>query len=384
MTRVLNISQSTAVWGAEQTFLRAAPMLTDRGFEVGLCAPDTGPLRARWEELGGTFEPVDLPSHGGIRSGGGRPGPLALAVESATVLRSARRVASRLRSWDVGHNHSLHGHVEVALAGRLARRPVVLHLHDLVAPGLGRRLLDSAVRVADHSLAITEAVKACVDPRLHDRVTVLRHGVDIAQFAPGPVDQAVRAELGGIDGVPLVGIVGRIDPRKGVDVFVEAAAKVAERRELRAVVVGAPMLGSESFVDALQARAAESLGHRVRFVGRRDDVPAVMRSVDVLVNASVAEPFGLTLLEAMACGAPVVATRSGGAPELVTDAETGLMVPPGDPASMASAMERLIEDPDLARALAGRARELVVERHDANRQADELAGIYERLAHAPN
>jgi glycosyltransferase involved in cell wall biosynthesis len=151
----------------------------------------------------------------------------------------------------------------------------------------------------------------------------------------------------------------------------------AQRSQL--AVVGAPAHDDGSYEAALQTEAADMLGDRCRFVGAVDEVPTVLRSLDVLVNASTSEPFGLSVLEAQACGVPVIGTASGGIPEFVTDGETGLLVKPGRPEDLASEINRLLATSDLRDGLRERARRSVVARHTLAARAETVARLYRSL-----
>jgi glycosyltransferase involved in cell wall biosynthesis len=122
------------------------------------------------------------------------------------------------------------------------------------------------------------------------------------------------------------------------------------------------------------------LGDRCRFVGPVDEVPAVLRSLDVLVNASASEPFGLSVLEAQACGVPVIGAASGGIPEFVTDGETGLLVTPGRPDALAAGLSRLLGTPGLSDDLTARALNGVVAHHTIAARAETVADLYRSLA----
>jgi glycosyltransferase involved in cell wall biosynthesis len=118
----------------------------------------------------------------------------------------------------------------------------------------------------------------------------------------------------------------------------------------------------------------------VRFVGRRQDVPEVLRSLDVLVNASEAEPFGLSVLEAQASGVAVVGTDAGGIPDFVEHGVTGLLVPPDDASAMADALGRLVADADLRRRLAEAGRRQAIEHFALDDQYDRRAAVYHAAA----
>jgi glycosyltransferase involved in cell wall biosynthesis len=153
-----------------------------------------------------------------------------------------------------------------------------------------------------------------------------------------------------------VTIVGRLAPQKGHRDFLAASAKLLRRfpqAEIRVVGAG-PLL------DELRALATElGIVHAVRFLGQRSDVPEMLLETDLLVSASLWEGFPTVILEAMAAGAPVVATDVSGSRELVRDGATGRLVPPARPAVLAQAMIEMIEQPELARRMAEQARQQV-------------------------
>jgi glycosyltransferase involved in cell wall biosynthesis len=270
------------------------------------------------------------------------------------------------------------------VAGRLARRPVVLDMHDIVRPGVGRRVLTAAVRLSSAAISVSHAVADCVGPAGRSRLRIMVPSVELDRFAPGPADPEMRRRLTSSPSDPLIGIVGRIDPEKGVDLLVRAVSALsgpAGRAHL--VVVGSPGFDSGAYLERLKIDAGRLLGDRAWFVGRTDDVPETLRALDVVVNASTAEPFGLGVLEAQATGVPVVATRSGGVTDFLTDGDNALLVPCGDAEAMTAALERLIADPDLAARMAQRGREVALVGHSMDGFADELAVLYRRLARQP-
>jgi glycosyltransferase involved in cell wall biosynthesis len=373
--RVLVVTSSRQVWGAERSVMATAGPLAELGIDLSLGSPPGGDLEAAWRGLGLTHVPLDLPPHAGIRAAvgdglageedGGRPPPGAIARELLTTARSARLVARAARHADVVQSEALWGHLDCALGGRLAHRPVVIELQDLVRPGLGRRLLSAAARLSAATVAISTAVAGVIGNGNVPGVRVVLDAVDLDEFSP---------EL-------LVGILGRVDPMKGVDVLVRAMALLGgPAAKARLVVVGSPGLDPGGYEREVRAEADRLLGVRARFVGRMDDVRGVLRSLDVLVNASAAEPFGLTVLEAQASGVPVVAPRSGGIPDFVEDDDNGLLVPPGDAAALAEALERLLGNADLRARLGRRGRQTAVAEHGLAHRAAVLAGIYRAAA----
>jgi glycosyltransferase involved in cell wall biosynthesis len=251
-----------------------------------------------------------------------------------------------------------------ALAGAMARRPVVWHLRDIldhrhfsaanvrvVVAVANRR----AVRVVANSRATADAFVAAGGKRA--LVTVVHNGIDPAPFdalAPGSCRE-VRAALGIPAGAYVVGCFSRLHPWKGQTVLLDAVARMPA---VHALVVGGALFAGEAPYEAeLRARASlASFAGRVHMLGARDDVPRLLAACDVVAHPSVlAEPFGRVLVEAMLAGRPIVATDAGGVPEVVTDDETGVLVPPGDARALGEALDALRRDPMRSAALARRA-----------------------------
>jgi len=383
---VVEVCNARQAWGAEFAVMALAAPLADRGVDLILASPLGGDLPEQWQKLGLRHVPLDIPTRQGVRGSDGdsAPGVGQLVKELGTTLRSARKIAKVARGVDVITSSSLWTHFDCALAGRLARRPVVLDLHDIVRPGIGRKLQTLAVRMSSASIAVSNAVADCVGPFGAPKLRIMVPAVDLHRFRPGPPDPEMRRRLSSSASEPLIGIVGRIDPEKGIDLVVRAAAALtgpAARAHL--VVVGSPGLDSGDYLEQLQADAGRLLGDRARFAGRIDDIPRVMRNLDVVVNASVAEPFGLTVIEAQASGIPVVATRSGGVPDYLTDGDNALLVPVGDAGALARALERILSDDALAARLGRHARALAETSRGVDGLSDDLAELYHRLARIP-
>jgi glycosyltransferase involved in cell wall biosynthesis len=177
-----------------------------------------------------------------------------------------------------------------------------------------------------------------IDP---DRVSVIPNGVEIDRFA-----YAAPASLDLPAGAVAVGYVGRFSEEKGVADLIDAWPRIAERAPDAWLLLS----GHGPLEEELRARAA--LLPRVRWIGFRPDLPAVMQALDVLAIPSRSEGFGLVAAEAMAARLPVVSTRAGGLPEVVVDGETGVLVPPRDPVAFADAVLRVLGDPALRAHLA--------------------------------
>jgi len=383
--RVLVVSRPSRVWGAQLRLLLTAPGLRERGVELTLAVPDGNPLAERWRAAG--LDLVSLPPPGPDelrRADGRRAGPLGLTRAARTAAAGAWRLSRLARDYDLLLSFSRHTHVEAAVAGRLARRPVVLEVVDIVRPGLGQRVQQGAARLATVVVANSRATASTLGSAPRD-LRVIHPGVDVARFTPGPPDPALRSRLSGGRNAPVVAIVGRLDPGKGIELVARAMGTADHHPHLAAAVlavVGDRGVAAEEYDEQLRSEVTAALGDRAVFTGRIEDVPGVLRSSDVLVNASDAEPFGRSILEAQACAVPVVAAEGGGVPEFVEHGRTGLLFPPGDARRLADALERVLADRTEAEAMAAAAHQQAVSDFATDDRFDVLAALYREVARA--
>ena len=246
------------------------------------------------------------------------------------------------------------------------------------ATAMARMLADwaSAGRV-DRFVAVSQAVADAVAAQLKldpSAVTVIRNGVD-AEAVRSAAMGVIGGKLPCGDG-PLVGTVGRLEPVKGTGDFVRAAAPVLDRMpDARFAIAGSGTNESRLYTVA----AAVDVSHRLQILGHVSAVARFIDALDVFVMPSLSEGLGIAALEAMALGKPVVATDVGGLPEVVVDGETGLLVPAGEPTSLARAIVQLLEDPERARAMGAAGRERVEREFTLTRMGREWLAVYEEL-----
>ena len=286
------------------------------------------------------------------------------------------------------HTHTAKAGLLGRLAARLAGVPVVIHtFHGHVLRGyfgpaptaVFRRIERALGRLADALVAVSEAVKADLvelGVAERSRIRVVPLGLDLEPFT-GPLPRGALRAAGRVPrDATLVGLVGRLVPIKDVPTLLACAA------ELRPTHPGVhfALVGDGEEREALEARVrGMGLAETVHFFGWRQDTPAVYGDLDLVVNCSRNEGTPVALIEAMAAGRPVIATRVGGTPDLLGDDERGRLVPAGDPGSLAAAIRETLADPEAAgrRALAGRRH--VLERHSASRLVDEVDALYREL-----
>ena len=324
--KVLMLAVGMGTGGAETLIRDALGPLRQEGFEVALwalkdlCAP---------------------------------PGAAAQAAapESARCVPPAR-LARELSAerFDLIHSHLFWANLAARTAGRLAGVPAIVNSHHGVDawPTASHRWLERrTIGLADRVILCSEAVRAHARDRLHlpeARLVTIPNGVDAARFRKPQVREAARRALDLRKEDRVIGSAGRLDePVKGYSVLLSAFRIIAARRADTICLVA----GSGPAEPALRAAAdAAGWGSRFRFLGERQDMPDFLQALDLYVQPSRLEGFGLAALEAMAAGLPVVASRTGGLPEVISDGATGELVPPGDPGALAESILALLADPD--------------------------------------
>jgi glycosyltransferase involved in cell wall biosynthesis len=378
--RVLYLNPfSQEVSGPDESLRTLLAALIPRGIEAHVVLPAPGPQVSRYEALGVEihFAPLaplrrDLSLRAALY-------PLQLIRAAAAVRSIGRRVGTDL----------IHTNMEVLLEGGLASRalgvPHVLHYrgNTLDSP---RWVFDALTAVwtkgADHVYCISEATAGVFRRRGRDqKVEVLYNPVDVQAFQSAPLSEPLRATLGAGPGQPLIGTVGRIHPRKDLETFVRAAARVgAQGPEARFVIVGSAEATVElSYLERLQALVrALGLDRRLTFAGARRDIPAVMRALDLFVLSSRHEGFGRVVAEAMAAARPIVVTDEGAPPELVSAGRYGLCARPADADDFARQILRLLGDRAAAVDL-GVAAAAAAAQFDARTVAARVETVYQRL-----
>jgi L-malate glycosyltransferase len=303
----------------------------------------------------------------------------------AQQLRFARSL--RRRRIQIMHSYNFYPNVFAIPAARLARTPIVLaSIRDTGAylTPRQRHVQRLACRLADHILVNAEAVRQWLTAEGYDpsRISVIRNGLDLARFTSVGDAAALRRELRLPEGAPLVAMLSRLSRMKGVEDFLDAAATVSARvPDAHFLVIGDTIdPDGPRYRRELEDRAARlGLGTRVVFTGFRLDVPRLLSAVAVSVLPSLSEGLSNTILESMAAGAPVVATRVGGSAEALEDGVDGLLVPPRDPAALSRAIGWVLEHPEASRELGRRARVRVAEEFSLTRMIRETECLYARL-----
>jgi glycosyltransferase involved in cell wall biosynthesis len=290
------------------------------------------------------------------------------------------RLIKQLRP-DVIHAHDPHGVAMAALALSMSTqldKPPLVAARRVDFHIKGNALSRWKYRQVDCFICASDAIRRMViaDGVPPARVVTVHEGIDLERVEAAPAAN-LHAELWLPHQAPIVGNVAALVPHKGQRHLIEAAAIVVTRvPDARFVIAGEGELGP-----ALERQIKDHhLEKHVFLAGFRPDVLSVHKGFDIFVMSSVTEGLGTSLLDAMACAKPIVATTAGGMPEVVVDGTTGLLVPPRDHEAMADAIVRLLTDAKARRAMGAAGQARVREHFSAERVVQDTLEIYRRVA----
>jgi len=374
--RVVHVIKATRIAGAERHLITLLPGLRARGIDARLIL------------LYAPAHPVnDLAD--ALTMAGVPVARIPIRHHADTTVIGRIRDSLRADTPSIVHSHLIHADLFASIASMLARVPhrvISRHNDDPFRRRLPIALANRTIwGMADAGIAISESIRAfCiqVEGAAPDKITTIHYGLP-PQPAPDSAHarmalrQAIAASSALDNETPIVGFVGRLIAQKGGSDALRAFALLDDaHRAARLVIVGDGDLRS-----ALEAEAA-ALGIRARthFLGWRDDAAGLMAGFDIFLMPSLWEGFGLVLLEAMAAALPIVASNVSAIPEVVAHGETGLLVPPRDPAALAQAIDLLLSDTPLRRHLGLVGQERGESVFSAARMIDATVALYERIA----
>ena len=365
------LTDSDVFAGTERHMLDLAVELRALGEEPTLVCPGAGALAARAGAEGLRVKAAE-------KRGAVDPGLVGLIGQ-----------AWHTGEFDVVHAHNGRTALHAALARTLAPRGALVATQHFLTPAregrrgpggvAGRMIHGAAGKLINRHVAISRAVGDAMLTRGDTppaRLRVVLNGIrdPLDEPSPGREEAMGRWRKAG---QPLIVCLARLEPEKGLHTLIDAMESVARRLPGAVCLVA----GDGSLATELQV-GIDRLGTNppVNLLGFVEDARSLLAAADLCVLPSVAEPFGLSLVEAMALGVPVVSTRAGGPPEIVREAETGLLVPPGDAPALADAIVSILRD-DEARAAMGRAaRTDFLERFTARRMAAEMLDVYRHIS----
>ncbi|MBN2012770.1 glycosyltransferase family 4 protein [candidate division KSB1 bacterium] len=356
-------------WGGlEMQTLKIARALDARGHDVTLlCAPDSQLEKQAKEGLLRT-EPI---LHKYI--------PHAISEIEYLLMQRPPHII---------HTHLSHDLWRLVPALNWVSTSTALILSKRMASGVSKKdfLHKYCYKRLDRVYAISSYIRRNIletCPIPEEKVELMSNGIMLEMYNPASYNRTVvRREIGIDSGAYIVGMVGRITPKKGHREFIMAADMVRKQLEkpVQFLIVGGASFGEEAYEDEVKTLAAHYFSNGdIRFVGHSNNIPKMMSAMDVLAVPSYEESFGNILLEANAMKLPVVASDSGGVPDIIINRETGLLVPPQNVDALASAMTSLLEQPQLRTKLSDAGRKRIEAKFDFNKYIDRLENNYSEL-----
>lgn len=374
--RVVYLDHVARLSGGEIALARTLPALRAQ-VDAHVIVGEDGPLVTFLQGAGISVEVLPMAEAArDLRKESVRPGGVqgrVLAASAGYILRLRRRL--RALSPDLVHTNSLKAALYGGAAGRLSGIPVLWHIRDRITNDY---LPDAAVRAVRMSGRVLPSAVIANSRSTLDTIHHPHRAVVIDPVVHNPAGNLPRRCA--TDRPYRVGIIGRLAPWKGHDLFLDAFARAFPDGDCQAWIIGSAMFGEDEYAASLQDRVRRSgLAGRVEFRGFREDIWSELAQLDTLVHCSlIPEPFGLVVVEGMAAGVPVIASDAGGPAEIMTHGADGILTLPGDATALASAMRRLHDDPSLRQMLAAGGQRTALS-YSPERAATQLVVVYERV-----
>lgn len=361
--KILQVCSAKSLGGGERHVIDLTRAMIERGHQLHLAVRPHSPLRAalngvpiQWHELG---------------------------LRNALDVISAQRLATIIHQEkiDVLHAHIARDYTFCGIAARMAR-PVRFfltrhHFNTIRSNPLYLWTLSEAGALIAVSESVREQLAASF-PSLADRTIVIPNWIDLR--SRDGLDQKQARQRLGITRRLAVGIIGRLTPIKRQDLFIRAAIHLIKERawtDADFLIVGEPDSGDEGYADQLRTLIDDAgVQEQVRLTGHVEDLPAHLAAFDIVAAPSENEAFSLALVEAMAAGCAVIASRVGGMAEIVEDGVTGLFIERDDLWSLVAGLSKLLVDKSLRQRLGAAARADVSERFDRQKSIDRIEQLY--------
>jgi L-malate glycosyltransferase len=360
--RILQICSAREIGGGERHLADLANGLTRRDHDVFAALIPSSPLRS---------ELSSVPEQNILQA------PMRNALNVSSALKLAR-FASENRI-QIIHAHVARDYPLAALVARRSSAHLILTRHVLFPMNRAHKLtLRCTDRVSAVSQAVADGLRA---QRIfsEDQIVLIHNGIDVDRFARGREDALAKKDLTHQN--LRVGMIGHLAPIKGQEDFIRAAAIVCRQcQDVEFVIAGEDKSRSGEHRRNLERLIAElNLDQHVSLIGWVDDVAKLLPNFDLFVSPSRSEPFGLSIVEAMAAGVPVIATASEGAREIIDDRQAGRLVPIGDVETLADAISGLLADPELRESISAEAQRRVRERFSLERMLDATEEVYREV-----
>ena len=370
MKNILLVSHQSDLSGGPISLYLLARGLDKSKYKVFYVVPSPGPILLRCKEAGiKTFV-------------------LEKKLSKNRLLRKLRRLRypSKILKFieenkiDLVHVNTIFSNF-ASIAGNKAGVPVVWHIREDLQDSKYDLILKTVNQLSCKVIAISHWVKNVLTRIIpEEKIAVVHNGLDLDHFDPN-MESKIREEFNISEDTQLIGIIGSIEGRKGVDFFIKAAAKIESIvPKTKFLIVGEPLFGQEEYLDKMKALVKEKdIEKAVIFCGTRQDIPQIIKALDVVVVPSRSEPFGRVVIETMAMQKSVIASDCGGIPEIIENGKSGVLFPVEDIDRLASDIISILENKDLAKRLGEGGRKRVEEKFSIAKHVKEIEKVYQSI-----
>ena len=361
MHRVLYIDSSERIFGGGQiSLLELLANIDKTKFLPLVIVSKEGKLKKEIKKLGAECRVIPMPSLRWLN-----PFHFLAGIWRIFIYTSKKKVK-------LIHSNTSRATLYAGPVAKILGIPLVWHVRIPHPDNLLDRIL---VPFCSRIVAVSRCVKRRFGEFKKIKVKIVYNGVDTKKFSPGLAEDDVRKKFQINSKDIVIGAVGRLSPEKGLEYLISAIRDVVNvYPRTKVLVVGN---GDDRYRLSLQAKVKDlELSSHIIFAGFYEDMPQILRCMDIFSLPSLSEGFNRSLLEAMACGLPVVATSVGGNIEIVQNGVNGLLVPPGNPEALASAVTELLKDKEKARKMGLEGQRLVEENFSMEKNVEKIERLY--------
>jgi len=334
---ILYLHNATYLGGAEKSLLMIVDNIDKDRFNPIFACPSNGIFAEELKKREIKVENVEYAKIRGIKG----------------VMNTVNTLKKIIKDNDIKllHSNDLRTNLYASFVGKFYHIPVIWHARNLIY----KELIDYEKWLSflpDTIICNGEGIakRFSFFGKIFKKIKIVYTGIDVNKYNPNIDSSSIRKELNIKKDEIVLAVIGRIGEGKGQDDFIKASSIVAKQFvNVKFLIVGSAVTNEDCWREKYLMNLVKQLNleNKVYFIGFRKDIENILASIDIFVLSSYAEPFGRSLLEAMACGKPVIATNTGGTYEIVSDGETGILIPPKNPIKLAEAMKKLIEDENL-------------------------------------
>ncbi|MEI8348637.1 MAG: glycosyltransferase [Candidatus Omnitrophota bacterium] len=368
--KILYVNKTASIGGAEVSLLNLIKQLDRKIFFPVVVVPGHGPFTHALAAMGVTVKNLAVSEFSRRRV-------LSFFLATMKLSRFIRQ-----EKIDLVHVNSIYAAEQSFFASQWAKVACVCHIRDLVPVLGGGAMRINAFKKAEKLIAISEAVKKDLIAQLEipeEKIIRIYNGVDTKEFNPEIRADIFKKEFH-LEGKRLIGMVARFVPEKGQELFLRVAQAVSKvHPEAHFIIAGDAALGKEAYrKKMMELIVTLGLESKVTCTGFRTDMPYMIAALDIVAVPSWAEPFGRVIIEAFACGKPVVAFKAGASEEIIS-ANCGILVSPGDIAVFSEAIRYLLENESVRKQLGEQARAMVVQRFNIESNIKTTQELYQKI-----